>query len=720
MRTKSFLKISTLALILGISLYSQEKPKQEDSALLSDLLELLNTPVTTSSKRAEKTIEAASVMSVVSRDQFQSYGWTSINDALYSLPGFGPSQDYDRKTVSSRGLFEGWNNNHILLLVDGIPFNDNVYGSAYTWEITPVFFTKTLEVVRGPGSALYGSNATNSVSHIKTLSVKDLRHNVEAQMRLGSNGERLLDVVTGQESGLISAVVAFSTNKFGGSDYQSHDGSGRLDSTGNLAKFPINDGRNSQYLWAKLEGEGALKGWQFQYHKQDWNYKTGHGWVWLAPDQGEHLQEGREIVALSYNGKISTNWSQEYMVRYQRHDINWNIRFVPKDVWGYSDGMSEYLDTSASDLFGRAQWSWDLPSNANFLFGFEGTRFSYKGDSSHYGVNIDFSDYSMATGSVPAGPWLEFIKDKPVMNTGYYAQFSSGNLLGKHFKAVLGIRADKTSFDYVKIYDAGKPTSSKSYSNTSPRVAFVWMPTDKLAVKLMTGKAFRAPAPSELAGANTYTLASNIEELKPETLTTSELAVDWIISNNFNWRTNIFRTEFSDQIAYSVTNFNLSTNLYTLTTQGLETELLFGYGAWRGYTNYSYATRVNEEINPVETSIALSKDKLTWEPSSRFKLGVIYNGEIFTGSMNLMYQGRVERRSTDIIPETSAHRPVSLDPWLQVNAKVGFRINHQFRIDVVGTNVLGTDKNRLVKNMAYPFDYQGEGRKVAIILKASF
>ncbi len=725
-----------LALVAGTPLLAQA-PKKAESKDLDDLLALLNTPITTASKRAEKAIEAPSVVSVITRDQFQAYGWTSLNDALYSLPGFGPSRDYDRKTVSSRGVFEGWNNNHILLLVDGIPYNDNIYGSAYTSEMTPVFMVKTLEVVRGPGSALYGSNATNSVTQLRTITPGDLAGGGEAQVRIGNKGDRIYDFAMGKDGDLVSAVMAFNAFRTDGNGYDSYDGSLRTTvPDGPLAKFPVNDQRESQYGWLKLSGNGDLKGWSFQFHHQAWDFKTGHGWLWQIPDLGERLAEKRQIVSLSYSGKLGENWNQEYLVRHQKHEINWNIRFYPSnnapDAW-YPTGVFEYLDTSASDLFLRTQWSVDLPKGSSFLFGLEGTRFSYDGDKSHYS-NIEMAAFGANpdNASLPLGPWLGFIQDKPITSTGFYAQFSSGKLLGSMFKGVLGIRSDHASLDYHKLdathtLDTGQ-TGSKSYSQTSPRVALVFTPMENLAIKAMWGKAFRAPSPSELAGANTLTLGSDIEKLKPETLDTMELAVDWIIGSNLNWRTNVYRTKFSNQIAYSAANANLSTNLYTLTTQGLETELLFGFAGWRGFVNYSYAQRVDEEI--LDPNIAPSSDKLTWDPGSRFKFGVIYTAGPVVSSLTGYYQSVTDRRATDVGMQTvplsggsldvDAYRARSLDAWFTLDAKFTWNFTASSSISAYSTNLLNTDKNKLVKVQAFPFDYQGEGRKYGIVLKTSF
>lgn len=722
---------SWLALAIAAASLSAQAPAPPSEEGIEDLLALLNTPVTTASKRAERAQDAPSVISVVTRDQFQAHGWTSLNEALYALPGFGPARDYDRRTVASRGLFEGWNNNHILVLVDGIPFNDNLYGTAYTWEITPVHFIKTFEVVRGPGSALYGSNATNSATQIRTISPWDLPGGGEAQIRIGSRGDRIFDVAMGHQGDLFAATMAFTSFRTDGIEQRSYDGSLRDDGAGNLLKFPIQDQRESTFGWLKLEGMGALKGWTVQAIDQRWEFKTGHGWVWQAPDQGESLAESRQIFALAYSGKVGERWSQEYLLRTQRHALTWDIRFYPADGFfgSYPAGVNEYLETSAQDVFGRAQWSVDLPSDANLLFGLEVDRFEYDGDQAH-GANIEMATFSPNPGNAmrPLGPWLGYLEDKPVLNTGAYAQFTSGGLLGPKTRLVLGIRSDRFSFDHRRLGTPGAPDGSRSFSQVSPRVALVFKPTPDLALKAMVGKAFRAPSPSELGGANTLTLASNIEALKPESLTTAELAVDWILSPNLNWRTNLYRTKFSDQIAYSAANFNLSTNIYTLTTEGLETELLFGFKSLRGYVNYSFARRVDEEI--LDASIAPSPDSLTWDPAHRFKFGAIYTRGPLQASAVGYWQSETDRRATDVgtqpIPllgvdfDVDPYRPRSLDGWFTVDARVSYDLRSWLTVSIYATNLLDTDKNKLVKIQAFPFDYEGEGRKVGTVVRLIF
>ena len=734
---KKILTCTFLTLIAGAGMKAQA-PASAPSDDANELLALLNLPISSASKHLERSLEAPGVVSLAVRDQVDAYGWTSLNDLLSTLPGFSISQDYDRSTVSSRGLSESWNNNHLLLLVDGIPFNDNIYGSAYTSEITPLFLANTVEVVRGPGSALYGSNAMDGVIQMKSLSAKDLPQGGAFQFRLGQDGTRIYDFAQGHQGDLVSAVIGFNAYQTWGNSYTGRDGSARTNASGDLATYAVDDARSSQYAWLKLEGEKGLKGLTFQYHWQAWNYKTGHGWLWEAPDLGEHMQEQRQIVSLAYASDLGAGWHQEYLARHQVHALNWNMRFYPDGAFvdpsvpasGYPHGASEYLDTSASDDFVRTQWSVDLPQNASFLFGFEGDRFLYTGDNSH-NSNINMTTFAANPGNstLPLGPWLAWIKDRPIVNTGFFAQFDSGKLFGRGFKAVLGLRADRTSFEYNDLDAQQLPTGtreSKSFSNTSPRLALVFLPSDDLAIKVMGGRAFRSPAPAELAGANTLTLGSNITSLKPETLTTYEVAVDWIVNARLDWRTNVYWTKFSNEIAYSADNFNLSTNIYTLTTEGIETELLYGVGAWRGFANFSYAKRVNETI--LDRTIAPSS-QITWVPSRMVKLGVIYESGPFKGALSGNYSGRVLRRSSDVgvepIPlqgttlDMDQYRPTSVAPYWTLNTKLTYQFNRSFSTSLAATNLL--DKRYyLAKSLAFPFDYQGPERNVSLILKALF
>lgn len=730
-----FPALQLLVLILcPVLLNAQEAQKADTSgnapisAEYVSFDELMKMGLISSSKFEQKANETPNVISLITNKQIEQNGWNSLNDILYKLPGFGPSQDYDRNTVSSRGLFEGWNNNHLLLLIDGMPFNDNLYGTAYTWEISPLIFAKNVEIIRGPGAALYGSNATNGVIQINTFTPEDLEKQSKAGFRIGNYGERIITFLTGNTFENFSYVVAFNHSETAGNEYDSYDGSGVLDANNNPVKFRTNDNRQNNYVWVKLKGINEYSDLSLQYHYQQWQYQTGHGWLWFTPDFSEAMNENRHLVTLKYTPKIGSV-ATEFSARYQRHELDWNTRLYRNGALSgfYPAGMWEYLNTAAQDVFLRAQGTYELPEKASFLLGVETDIFFYNGDNSHYSnvdVNNTFAPFYVDNRPADLGPFLDYIKGHSDNNIGIYAQFVSGKFIGDKLTATLGIRYDTKFFTYTDLAQASRPESSKSYSQVSPRGALVYKVNDDLSLKLMSGRAFRAPAPTELFGAHTYLLASNISKLKPEVITTSEIAFDWTLNKYMNWRTNYYYTKSENQIAYSAQNNNLSANLYTLTNTGFESELLFGVGNMNGYFNFSYAKRISEQIE--DNTIAPS-DNLTWEPPVKINFGIAYHFERLLLALNAHYESKVERRATDKGIETlplgvgvalnmDQFRGSSVNQWFTTDFNSTYTLSENLKAGFAVYNLFDTEYY-LVKTLGFPFDYRQQGRRFTVSME---
>jgi iron complex outermembrane receptor protein len=713
-----------LALAAGTGLRGQE-PKSKDGVPRSEkeedpekdlqaLQTLLNVKIISVSKVAQRPIDAPGVVGAISRDQITSYGWTSINDVLGNQPGFSPSQDYDRRTMSARGVFEGWNNNHMLVLVDGIPMNDNIYGTAYTWEVTPLFMAKNLEIMRGPGSALYGSNAVAGVVSINTVKAEDIQQGGQARLRFGDRATRSLDFLTGGSADLFSYVASYSTMATNGNEYASLDGSGRTQADGSLASFNTRDHRNNDYFFAKVEGMYGLDGLSLQFHQQRWSYDTGLGWLFQVPDVPESMNEQRQIFVIRY-AKESGDLSQEYSLRYQTHTIDWNTRYYPVGTV-YAPGLSEVLKTSADELFLRAQLTQKWGQSGTLVGGVEANRFTYDGDRGHYSnvdLNTNGSFLPSPDGSpIPLKGFLQWSQGDPVLRTAAYLQVATGRILNGVVDVTTGLRYDKQSSDYNALdqpqaSSRGYLQNKLEYSKVSPRLGLVLHSGESYSFKVLVGRAFRTPSPAETFGANTYALASNIHQLQPETSDSVELASDWIINKYLNWRINAYQAKMKNLIGYSVANANLSTNLYTLTTRGLETELLWASGAWSGFGNLSYAKRVDEVI--LDPTILPSQD-VTWVPALTANLGLSWKRENLSAAASVHYQGEVLRRASDnSVPVFAAERPGSVNSWSSLNFRIGYRIGTTVEIEAGGSNAFD-QKSYLAKNFQYPFDYRIDPR----------
>ncbi|HJV23613.1 MAG TPA: TonB-dependent receptor [Holophagaceae bacterium] len=701
--------------LAGTGLVVQAQEERES------LKALMKVPVTSATKLEQSPAEAPAVVEVAPRDEIQGYGWETLNDVLYAQPGFAPSQDYDRRTVSARGVYEGWNNNHLLLLVDGLPFNEPIYGSALTMEPTPLWMLRSVEVLRGPGSALYGSNAVNGVVSLRTLSYGDLHGSGEARSRWGNDGIYGADGVVGTATPRFNLLVAISGSGTDGNEYPSRDLSGRTAPGGGPASFEVLDHREQRTTLIKLEGTGNLAGWSLQLHDQRWRFNTGHGWIFQIPEVREPMSEARQILVVRWAPEGGPLASQEVALKLQRHAIDWTQRYLPAGSPGMPAGLWEVLRTHATDAFLRAQGSLALGRGSRLLGGVEASRFLYRGDDFH-ASNVDLNvggsglPWSPANDLRPLRPWLEYGLDRPILNTALYLQWNSGGLLGEALEATLGMRRDRETVDYRSVDLPGAPEGRRTFGQWSPRAALVWKATPNLVFKAMTGRAYRAPAPSELLGANTYSLASNVRGLRAEVVRTTELALEWAEGSGSTWRLNLYKSALEDQIDYSPANNNASANLFSPKTAGLEGEWLFTRGGLKAFVNASTVKRLDERVG--DASITPEPDTVTWVPAFTAHAGALWRTGGGTLSLQVHHLGPVRRRSSDQGLYAS-DRPGSLPAFTTFDAQGALHLGGGFEASLWVRN-LGNAQGHLAKKYDAPFDYRAEGRTWGVGLRLAF
>src|SRR6185437_11304277 len=137
----------------------------------ASLEELLNIKVTTASSYLQSAEIAPSLVTVVTANEIQKYGYRTLADILRSVGGFYVTYDRNYSNVGVRGFNRpGDYNTRILLLVNGHRMNDSVYELAYvgTEFLLDVDLIDRVEVIRGPSSSLYGTNAFFAVINVIT------------------------------------------------------------------------------------------------------------------------------------------------------------------------------------------------------------------------------------------------------------------------------------------------------------------------------------------------------------------------------------------------------------------------------------------------------------------------------------------------------------------------------------------------------------------------
>jgi iron complex outermembrane receptor protein len=114
-----------------------------------------------------------SSVSVLTRADLQAYGWRTLADALRTLNGYLVTSDHTYAYLGVRGIsVPGDYRSRLQLLIDGIPINENIYGSANIDSAFPLDLDliEQIEVIRGPSASVYGGDSMAGVINVVTRS----------------------------------------------------------------------------------------------------------------------------------------------------------------------------------------------------------------------------------------------------------------------------------------------------------------------------------------------------------------------------------------------------------------------------------------------------------------------------------------------------------------------------------------------------------------------
>ena len=151
----------------------QARPTTQRDLTELSLEELMDVVITTASKSREKQSDAPAIVEVLTRDELTRFGGTTLLDVLTRVPGLAAVSGYftDRSMIGFRGdALQGPTSRHVLLLINGRPVREVQEGGIKTslLEAFPIDAIERIEVVKGPGSVLYGSEAFAGVINVIT------------------------------------------------------------------------------------------------------------------------------------------------------------------------------------------------------------------------------------------------------------------------------------------------------------------------------------------------------------------------------------------------------------------------------------------------------------------------------------------------------------------------------------------------------------------------
>ncbi len=146
---------------------AQEKAGGIDDISLGDIL---NLDITVATKTKTTVQEAPSIVSVITADEIRNMGARNITDVLRTVPGFDMtlSSNSAAYQMNIRGMRSSAQNDKIKLMIDGHSMSALWGSDQQLFNVAPIANVRQIEIIRGPGSALYGTGAFLGVVNIVT------------------------------------------------------------------------------------------------------------------------------------------------------------------------------------------------------------------------------------------------------------------------------------------------------------------------------------------------------------------------------------------------------------------------------------------------------------------------------------------------------------------------------------------------------------------------
>ena len=479
-------------ILLSLSLYSQVS---EDDIMELSLKDLMNIEVLTSSKKPQKVKDSFSNINIITHKQIQDYGFSTLAEALDFIHGFYISNDRNYTIVGVRGLLRPSEyGNRILLMINGHVLNENVYGSAFMDNTLglDIRMIQRIEVIHGPGSSVYGSNAFMAVVNVVTMG------------RTGSE----LSFGTGNFSHY-QGSAAFQ-DSLENENYIQVTGNYLFDGGENFNFKEFNTPDNNFGLSQNRDKEEAF-GFYGIMNSFDWQFSG------MAISRIKQIGTGQWETALL--GKTFGKDERQFLNGSKKWTRSNSSLFANFSIDRYKySGRYEYIDEK-----------WFDASNGEWYTG--SVNYNYFPNDKHHlllGTDVRYNRWS---------DYLElledsviFYKNNPFWNVCAYAQYDYS--ISNNLQLNTGIR-----FDY---YDFLKP-------NYSPRIGLKYNPSKDVQIKFSYNRAFRAPTFYEMFYEASDENIKNLD-LKSEVIDFYELNTEYLFKENINAGISFYLFQMSDII----------------------------------------------------------------------------------------------------------------------------------------------------------------------------
>lgn len=614
-----------LAAVLAVRADAQQAPA--DMSLDS----LLNTHISAASKYAQTSRAAPGSVTIVSSEDIRAYGYRNLQEVLENVRGFYVSNDRNFPYLGTRGFSRTTDyNSRVLMLIDGHAINDQVFGATPVGTDLPINLdaVERIEIVQGPGSALYGTGAMFAVINIVTKIATALDGTV-IRAGIGSVGERVLALAAGHTFGSRVSITgsALLSNIDGGDQYYRE-----FDSPA------THNGIAHALDWER--GSSAYGTMAWSDFKIQAGYRTRAKGIPTAPYDMVFNDGRTQSVDRTFWGEASLEhqWNASTTVTGRVYAD----RSTYRTVYPFMATDQVFESTSGSTSVGtELLLNWMPVSRLRLTVGTDDRLVTRAAFAQHYGVGPVTSD------------------DAPFR---ILSGFLQGELqLAPSAMLVAGMRTDH----YSTVGSA-----------TTPRLGLILTPRASTTIKLLYGEAFRAPSAGE-ASLTSGVLEEN-PNLQPERIATTEVNVQQRLGTAILAGFSAYRYVLDKLIDRSLSTTGvIYENLSYAKASGVEFQL-DARPVGPVSAQFSYALQKGTDAQDME---------LTNSPQHIANLGITARvAEAVHGALHLRYESarRTIAASTSSFLRTDAnlgYRPgaVRAPSWLG-NSELGLRVTNLLNV----------------------------------------
>ena len=484
--------IYLVALSLFLCSISLQSFAQSDDDELFDLSleELLNVEVVSASKSSEALSKAPAVISVITRKDIESYGALTLQEVLDRVVGawtYG-SLAVPNSIYALRGQNTIIDNYHVLVMIDGRPVRESLRSGQYAtfYQSFPLENVKRVEVIRGPGSVLYGSGAYTGVVNIITMAGDELKSS--ARVRYGSHNNFQVSSGIGKTINDLHIGLGMNYLRGGGWTYEMIDEKGIKDGFV-YQKDALAANLTAHYKDFRLSAFVGDITQNVPSNLPVWKYDPRKGADSLSVWE---VSTPRLFLNAGYDVSVSDKTDLALDITYNR--FRYKNRFPGVGYEEWQKGSSDNLLFEATSFIRPS-------SNLNIVLG--GTASYQSGEFLFYYFNEDRSPRDILQFNTLGTPY----EGVPKFNTIWFSLYSQVDYqINNVIKVVGGLQMNKVEDQEASLV---------------PRIGSVLSFSKSWGGKLMVSNAFRAPIGIQTSVKNPGVLWGN-PDLTPEKSTTYE------------------------------------------------------------------------------------------------------------------------------------------------------------------------------------------------------